>query len=287
MEDELDLPEEFEPKEPDFDDLTIEQQDFLKGQVKKWIKKKAKPQPKPVKKPEPVQEKEPEPQTYVPPKEEKKKFFHESEIMGKYLFKDMPLFKYEIIFYLVGAMAAVALFVVELLGLVENALIRAVPILIIIPIAVWFIKFFLYMPSKKRIPSLRIYRSGVIELLVEDVSKGYITYGKGESAQKKFITRLSKHTEASTGKPFLITSETMGENIDLVNMTKTDLKSVEFNALLETNTAVVTKNVMNKMLKFTAPAMQNPMFIMLIIILMLNAIMVIKSLGFLDSFMGA
>lgn len=271
---EYDLPEEYEEPEEDidYDDLSKEQQEELKWFAQKKMRK--------MKKTEAV--------TPTPnkPQKTKKKFFSEKAIMGKYMLKDMPLFKYEIIIYLLVGFVAFVLYILERTAIAPGAFSRAIIPAILIPVAFWFVKWMFYMPNKKRIPSLRIYNSGVLELLVEDVSKGYITYGSGENAQKKYLARMNKHTEASTGKPFLITSETQGHNLSLLETTKPDLRSKEFNSLMEMNTTTTTKTVMNKMLKSVQPSMQNPLFLIMAANLALTAVVLAKEFGLLDMIKG-
>jgi hypothetical protein len=210
----------------------------------------------------------------------------EHEIMGKYLLRDMPLFKHEIILYVLIAFAVFFVSVLERLAVAPGATAKiAIPALLV-PVGIWIVKWWFYMPNKKRVPSLRIYKSGVIEIGVDDISKGFITYGKGEDAQRKYVTKLNKHTEASTGKPFLITSEVQGENLSLIESTKPDMKSEEFNAILDTNTAVVTKKVMARMLNFAKPSLENPMFLIIALNIALTGVLLAKEFGILDMFKG-
>jgi len=207
-------------------------------------------------------------------------------VLGKYLFRDIPLFKYEFFFYLIIGFVAFIFYVIDKTGIVPGALSKIVLPAILLPMAIWFIKWAVYMPRKKRVPHIHIYGSRVIELGLKDVGKGYITTGKGDNKKRIYITRLNKHTEASTGKPFLITSDLHGENLDLLEETKPDMRSEEFNAILETNTAVTTKNVMNKMLRSVQPTLQNPMFLISMITLFMLAVLLIREFGFLDFIKG-
>lgn len=286
---EIDLPEEYEIVEPEgFKNLSDQQ----KRQVIEKRKELDRVMAQAVKENqqeglvEPKQEQQRQPLMSKTTKKSKEDEINETRIMGKYMFKDMPLFKYELIIYLVLGFMAFFMYILERLQIMPGALSRAVIPLAIVPVAIWFIKWMFYMPSKKKVPSLRIYKSGVLELGVEDISKGYITYGHGDNKQRKYLTRLNKHTEASTGKPFIITSETQGENISLIEGTEPDMRSEEFNAILENERAVVTKNVMNKMLSSIKPSFDNPMFILAAVQLALLAVLVVKSFGLLEAFTG-
>lgn len=210
----------------------------------------------------------------------------QKEIFGKYLLRDMPLFKYEIIGYVVVGFFVFFVSVLERVGAVENLLSKVMFAAILAPIIFWAFKYFRYMPSKYKVPSVRVYKSGVIELGIDDIRKGYITYGSGDNLQRKYITKLNKHYEASTGRPFLITSELHGENISLVDDPKPDMKSEEFNAILETNTAVTTKKVMNRMLQFSQPSVQNPLFLMLVANLALCGVIILKLFGVFEMIKG-
>ena len=202
------------------------------------------------------------------------------ELMGKYLFRELPLFKYEIMLYGIMGITAVFFYMLDrtfIPGILGKAVIPAV----ILPIGVWVIKWWAYMPRKNRVPSIRLYRSGVVEFGVEDITKGYVCYGKGENEKRKYITNMNKHREASTGKPLIITSEVHGENLNILDESKPDMRSEEFNAILETERAVTTKNVMRRMMKFSQPTLSNPLIILNVIILALLAILVAKSMGYL------
>lgn len=286
---EIDLPEEYEVDEPEgFKNLSAEQQRRIiekKREMDKAMIQAIKENRKEGLV-EPAQEQKRQPFLSKIEKKGKKEEIDETRIMGKYMFRDMPLFKYELIIYLMLAFVAFFMYIIERIGLMPGALSRAVIPLAIVPIAIWFVKWLRYMPTKKKVPSLRIYKSGVLELGVENISKGYITYGSGDSKQRKYITRLNKHVEASTGKPFLITSETQGENLSLIEGTKPDMRSEEFNAILENERAVVTKNVMNKMLSSIKPGLDNPMFLLAVVQLALLAVLVVKTFGLFDALLG-
>ena len=215
-------------------------------------------------------------------KEVKKKNSYDKEIMGNYLLRDMPLFKFEVIAYLIAVMVGIFIFYLSARGILEGLAGKLILPITILPLAFWFLKWFMYMPRKNKVPSLRIYKSGTVELGVDDIGKGYITYGKGENAQRKYITKLNKHTEASTGKPFLVTSELEGENLDLIHGSKPDMRSEEFNAVLETNTAVTTKNVMNKMMRFAQPGISNPMFLISALTCGLVVVVLAKEFGLFE-----
>jgi len=101
------------------------------------------------------------------PEEKKAMDEQEKEIMGKYLLRDMPLFKYEIIIYFAVCITAFMLSVLDRVGLTQGLLGKVMIPLLVIPIAVWFVKWQFYMPSKFRVPSMRLYKSGIVELGVE------------------------------------------------------------------------------------------------------------------------
>ncbi len=221
----------------------------------------------------------------LPPKEEVgikgAEEIGEREIMGKYLLRDMPLFKYEIFAYFGTFAAFLMVSAVDRLGIVPGLTGKVFFPLLLVPIVVWFIKWAKYMPKKNRIPGMRIYKSGVVELKVEDLSKGYVVYGKGENAQRKYITKLNRHVEASTGRPFLVTSELRGENICLVEDSKPDMRSEEFNGVLELNTVIATKKAMARSINFTKEDLLSPQMILAFLTMGMVAFLLVKNLGFL------
>lgn len=202
------------------------------------------------------------------------------EATGKYLIRDMPLFKYEIVIYLGMILVAFMLYAIERVGIVEGALGKAVIPLAIIPIGIWFVKKMLYMPNKNRVPHIHVFNTRVIRFGTVDPKKGYVAFKRGENIVKKYITKVNRHIEQSTGLPCVVTSDLHGENLDLLREKKPDMRSEEFNALLETCKAVTTKNVMNRMMRFTQPSMANPVFILIIINMFMVAVLLIKSFGF-------
>jgi len=207
---------------------------------------------------------------------------YDQQIMGKYLLRDMPLFKYEMIVYMVAVLVSVFLAYLSMRGILADIAGKVILPIAILPLAFWFVKWFMYMPRRNKVPSLRIYKSGTLELGIDDISKGWIPYGRGENMQRKYITKLTKHTEASTGKPFLVTSELEGENLDLIHGSKPDMRSEEFNAILEMNTSVTTKNVMNKMMRFTQPGLNNPMFLLSALTIALLVVVLAKDFGLFE-----
>jgi len=208
------------------------------------------------------------------------------ETTGKYLIRDIPFFKYEIFAYAMMAVVAMFAYALEkteiLPGILEKALIPAIAL----PILLWAVKKFMFMPGKNRIPHLHAFNSGVCKFGLVNPTKGYINFGKGENIQRRYITKINLHREQSTGLPLIVTTDQHGENISLLKDKKPDMRSEEFNAILEMNTAVTTKNVMNRMMRFAKPGLDNPMFILLIINLFMVAVLLIKEFGILEMLKG-
>ncbi len=279
-EDEIDLPEEYQIPEPEgFKNLTPEQKEEVieqKNKMDKILAKAARQNSgeEPLPKRKPVLGRI--------DKKSKEDDAQDSKIMGKYLMRDLPLFKYEIVIYAIAGFAGFFAYMIQRLDIVPGLLEKMVIPLALIPVAVWFIKWYFYMPNKKRVPHLKIWKSGVTEIKVTGISKGFVTYGSGDNQKKVFITRLNKHIEASTGKPFLITSELQGENLSLLEGKEPDMRSEEFNALLENEKAVVTKSVMNKMLDSVKPSLNNPMFLIVAANIALTVIVLGKMFGIFE-----
>jgi hypothetical protein len=278
-EEDYELPDEYKIDEPKgFKNLTEEQQREVIEQKKKMDKVFVKA----IKENKGTKLKKRMPVLGRIDKKSKEDEAQDSKITGKYLLRDLPLFKYEIVIYAITGFVAFFVYILDKLGFVPGLLVRMVIPLILIPIAIWFVKWFFFMPNKKRVPHLKVYKSGVIELGITGIKKGYITYGSGEHQQKKFITRLNKHIEASTGKPFLITSELEGENLSLLEGKEPDMRSEEFNALLENLKAVTTKSVMNKMLDSVKPSLNNPMFLLIALSIGMIGVLIAKEFGIFE-----
>ncbi len=198
---------------------------------------------------------------------------------GKFLLRDIPLFKYEMLIYLgvIGIAAMSWLF--ERTGLVPGAMGIAFLPLSIIPFSIWLIKKQFFMPGKTRLPRIHAHGSKVITLSTVDPRKGYIEIGPKDNRKKVWLAKLNKHTEESTGLPFIITTDFNGENISLLEDSTPDMKSAEFNAILEMLKAVTTKSVMKRMLGFQQPTVKNPMIILAFIQLGLLVFLLVKSLN--------
>ena len=198
---------------------------------------------------------------------------------GKFLLRDIPLFKYELLIYVgVIGIAAMSWFL-ERTELVPGAMGKAFLPLVIIPMAIWLIKKQFYMPGKIRLPWIHTFGSRVIKLSTIDPRKGYIEIGPQDDRKKIYLTKLNKHLEESTGLPCIVTTEFQGENIDILKDTSPDMKSVEFNAILEMCKAVTTKTVMKRMLSFQQPTAKNPLVILAVMQLILLVFLLVKSLN--------
>ncbi len=198
---------------------------------------------------------------------------------GKFLLRDIPLFKFEMIIYIgiIGIAAMSYLF--QRTELVPNAMEIALLPLAIIPFTVWLLKKQFYMPGKNRLPWIHTYGSRVIKLSTVDARKGYIEIGPKENRKKIYLAKLNKHLEESTGLPCVVTTDFQGENIDILKDSTPDMKSAEFNAILEMCKAVTTKGVMKRMLGFQQPSVKNPMMIIAFLQLALLVFILVKTLN--------
>ena len=168
---------------------------------------------------------------------------------------------------------------IERLGIVEGAMGIAVLPIAIIPFVIWLIKKQFYMPGKFRLPRIHVHGSRVITLSTVDARKGFIEFGPADDRKKIWIAKLNKHIEESTGLPFIITTEFDGENIDILKGSTPDMRSKEFNAILEMCKAVTTKSVMKRMLGYDKPVTKNPMLIIAFMQLALLVFILIKTLN--------
>lgn len=218
-----------------------------------------------------------EPKIDSPEKTEKE--IKEMVSFGKFLLRDIPLFKYEMLIYLgiigLGAMS----WLLERTEIIPGALGKIVIPIAIIPLAIWLIKKQFYFPGKTRLPWIHVHGSRIISFRTVDPRKGYIEIGSGDERKKIWLPKLNKHIEESTGLPCIVTTEFQGENIDILKDTSPDMKSKEFNAILEMCKAVTTKSVMKRMLSFQQPSVKSPLVILGIMQLVLLVFLLVKSLN--------
>ncbi len=198
---------------------------------------------------------------------------------GKFLLRDIPLFKYEMLVYLGLVGFAAMSYLIERTGLIEGAMGIAVIPIAIIPFIIWLIKKQFYMPGKNRLPRIHAHGSKVITLSTIDPRKGYIEFGPKEDRKKIWLAKINKHTEESTGLPFIITTEFDGENISLLKDATPDMKSKEFNAILEMLKATTIKTVMKRQLGLDKPVTKDPMLILAFIQLGLLVFLLVKTLN--------
>ncbi len=198
---------------------------------------------------------------------------------GKYLLRDIPLFRYEMVIYIGIVGLAGMSYLIERTGLIPGAMgISLLPVAII-PFVIWLIKKQFYMPGKNRLPRIHAHGSKVITLSTVDARKGYIEFGPQEERRKIWLAKINKHTEESTGLPFIITTEFDGENISLLKDTTPDMKSKEFNAILEMLKATTIKTVMKRTLGLEKPVTKNPMLILALMQTALLVFILVKTLG--------
>ncbi len=198
---------------------------------------------------------------------------------GKYLLRDIPLFKYEMIIYIGIVGLAGMSYLIERTGLVPGAMVLSILPIAILPFVIWLIKKQFYMPGKNRLPRIHAHGSKVITLSTVDARKGFIEFGPKEDRKKIWLAKINKHTEESTGLPFIITTEFDGENISLLKDATPDMKSKEFNGILEMLKTVTTKSVMKRTMGLDKPVTQNPMLIIAFIQLALLVFILIKTLN--------
>ena len=198
---------------------------------------------------------------------------------GKFLLRDLPLFKYEMLIY-IGIIGAAAMsWLLERTELIPGAMGKAFLPLAILPFVIWLIKKQFYMPNKIRLPWIHTHGSRVITLGTVDPRKGYIEIGPKDDRKKIYLPKLNKHLEESTGLPCIVTTDFQGENIDILKDSSPDMKSAEFNAILEMGKAVTTKAVMKRMLGFQQPTVKNPMIILAMVQLALLVFILVKTLN--------
>lgn len=273
------------PKEVKWEDLTEEQRTRLENKIQKYLQKVVPEEKRGLNKSKEskVKQEPIEQEPIIEPIPKNKKIdTSDNHLIGKYMLRELPFFRIEPFIYFAILFAGILLWYFDIRGFWEGGSRIALFIAILAPVMIWFMKWQFYMPRKNRVPGMKLYKSGVVELGIFDITKRYLTLGRGEDKRKKFITKINKHVEASTGRPFVAVSELEGENIDLLRTDNPDMKSEEINALLETNTMVTTKAVMARMLRFTQPKMNNPLVILLIIVVVIEIVLVAQGFGVFD-----
>ncbi len=200
---------------------------------------------------------------------------------GKYILRDLPLFRYEMVIYIGIVGLAGMSYLIERTGLIPGAMgISLLPIAIL-PFVIWLIKKQFYMPGKNRLPRLHAHGSKVITLSTVDARKGYIEFGPKEDRKKIWLAKINKHTEESTGLPFIITTEFDGENVSILKDGTPDMRSAEFNAILEMLKATTTKSVMKRAMGLEQPITKNPMLILALMQLALLVFLLVNALNIL------
>ena len=272
-----------EEKEVELEDLTEEQRNKIEGKIQKYLKKLVPPEKRGLFTKKPVETSTIEETSNSEKKIEKEAFStYENALIGKYMLREMPFFRFEMIIIFAMLIIGILAWYLDYREIIAGASRIFLIAAILVPFVIWLMKWMFFMPRKNKVPGLKLYKSGIVELGIYDITKGYITFGRGENIRKKFITKINKHVEASTGRPFVVVSELEGENLNLLKTDKPDMRSEEFCALLEMNTTVTTKNVMARMLRFGQANMSNPMMLLQILSIALIAFLVLKQLGVLD-----
>ncbi len=194
--------------------------------------------------------------------------------LGKYLLRDVPLFKYEMWIYISLIPFAGMMYFFERFEIIPGIGGRIAIILAMIPLAIWIIKKVRYMPTKFKVPWIHCHGSRVIKFGTTDPRKGYIEIGPKDERKRVYLTKLNKHIEESTGLPCVITTDFQGENISIMKDDKPDMRSQEFNAILESLKAVTTKQVMKRFLRFTQVSKTNPIMLLALGTFVLVAILI-------------
>ncbi len=203
---------------------------------------------------------------------------------GKYLLRDIPLFKYEMVLYIGIIGLAGMSYLIERTGLVPGAMAMALIAVAILPFVMWLIKKQFYMPGKNRLPRIHAHGSKVITLSTVDARKGYIEIGPKEDRKKIWLAKLNKHVKESKGLSIIRTTYFDGENISILKDGTPDMRSSEFNAILEMLKATTTKSVMKRAMDLEKPITKNPMLILALIQMGLLVLILIKTLNLIPSF---
>jgi hypothetical protein len=133
----------------------------------------------------------------------------------QYLFKELPFFKVEPIFYAVATLIALAVIGLSAFGfLALEFLVIPTALFLVVVWGLWFLKRFLYLPRKNRHPILKIFKSGIGLISCEEPKENKVKVGKNLVN----VTNMRAHTEGYTGHPLLIAFEDYWQNLNLGKM---------------------------------------------------------------------
>jgi len=134
---------------------------------------------------------------------------------------------------------------------------------------IWYIKFRIYGVYGNRIPVLRLYKNNLAKLTIENVNteKG-LGWGKNADKPPTPISRINKHVDMITGRPFLISAEGFADNICIWDLIKgsTGEMARDLNTKFEIVWNTAWQACQNELLKLGKKFITDPQFIAIVIV---------------------
>ena len=133
------------------------------------------------------------------------------------VFKELYFFVPELVIIMMASFAAIAVYMIIEVGIVDIEGLGILPVLIpIIAMAGLFgFKFMIYQPGGSKQFVMRIWRNGQIRFSVEKITSGEIAFDTAPDTDKIKVTNPRRHWDNMTGKPVVVIRQGDGENISL------------------------------------------------------------------------
>jgi len=189
-----------------------------------------------------------------------------------YLFKELPLFRYEPWIYLFITVACVFVYAFTVFGFLPLKTI-ATTLLATLGLfwSVYMIKWYFYAPRGNKVLVAKCFRSTGIHLSVQDVPKdNVIHFDSKDETPPVYLTQINKHFDVSTGRPFLVCAEGIGENISIMETQQHDKSAKEISNIIKTTWGTAWQSCLNNFMKFTSK-MRDPTFWLIVLTLIIVA----------------
>jgi len=177
--------------------------------------------------------------------------------------------KYEpIILIMLSAVFGISV-LLQFFGLLENSALYGGLIVIVAAWCIWFVKFMQYGIYGERIPVLRLYRNNLSRLTIENVnSEKGLKWSKDGTKPPTQISRINKHTDIETGRPFLIAAEGISDNISIWDSLggHTGEMARDLNTKFEIIWNTAYQACQNDMLKMGKKLFTDPQFIAVVLL---------------------
>jgi len=156
-----------------------------------------------------------------------------------YLFKELPLFSLEP-FILIGLLIlSIGLYFAGALDIIHNGGFYALLVALIVPFALWFLKWFKYMPRGNKVIFMKSFASTGIYLSVGAMPIDRLDhFDKDDNIPPSTIDNPKEHFEICSGRPFIISVEGCSRNISLLSLLKGSISTQSAKELTNTMKAL-------------------------------------------------